>query len=57
MSWILVIIMMSSTMTAVIEPHTQIGPFLSEKSCNRAKDIISKDVKNARFYCLRVDRK
>lgn len=54
MSWVLFIFISEALNCAPLDYKTQIGPFDSKKSCLYAKALISHDVDNANFYCLKV---
>ena len=61
MTWILFIMLTTYSVLGNTTPHVtyfeKIGPFISEKSCNSAKAIIGKDVKNAKLYCFQTEKK
>jgi hypothetical protein len=61
MTWILFIVITTYSVLGNTTPHAtyfeQIGPFISEKSCNSAKAIIGKDVNNAKLYCFQTEKK
>ncbi len=61
MTWILFIMITTYSVLGNTTPHVtyfeQIGPFISEKSCNSAKAIIGKDVNNAKLYCFQTEKK